>query len=68
MWQWIKTHPQRTAGFLLTAFGSLQTSLALFQASIPPLTASIITAVFGLLVSALAWIQKNLQDQPEIQR
>lgn len=62
MWNWIKTHPQRTAGFLLTAFGSVQTSLALFQANIPPLTASIITAVFGLLVTVLAWIQKNTKD------
>lgn len=60
--EWIKAHPQRTAGFLLTAFGSVQTSLALFQANLSPLTASIITAVFGLLVTLLAWIQKNTKD------
>lgn len=65
MWNWIKCHPQRTAGLLLTVFGSAQTSLALFQANLPPLMNAGITAAFGIVITVLAWVQKNFKDKQE---
>jgi len=66
MWNWIKTHPQRTSGLLLSVFGSVQTALAMYQANLPPLVSSIITAAFGIVVTVLAWVQKNFADKEPI--
>lgn len=63
LFDWVRTHPQRTCGLLLTAFGSMQTGLALFQSQIPPMVVAIVTSVFGLVMSVLAWGIKNLKDQ-----
>lgn len=62
MLTWIRNHPQRTAGLLLSVFGSVQTSLALVQSSLPPIYSALITALFGVTVTVLAWVQKNLKD------
>lgn len=62
MWQWIKLHPQRTAGLALSVVGGVQTNLVLFTELISPLTNSIITTVFGVLVTALAWVKSNTKD------
>lgn len=65
MWKWILDHPQRVTSFLLVVFSSVQTSLAAFQANLSPMAASIITGVFGLVMTALAWLNKNTTDKPE---
>lgn len=59
----IRKHPQRTTGLLLTVFGSLQTSLAMFQSHIPPLAFAVITMVFGVIVTVLGFIKS--QEPPE---
>lgn len=62
MWQWIKTHPQRSAGLALTIVGGVQTNLVLFTDHISPLVNSIITTAFGILVATLAWVKSNTTD------
>jgi hypothetical protein len=64
MWQWIKQHPQRTAGLALSVVGGVQTNLVLFTELISPLANSIITTVFGILVTTLAWVKSNTTDKP----
>jgi len=64
LWLWIKKHPQRTAGLALTVIGGAQTNLVLFTDYISPLANSIITTLFGVLVSALAWVKTNVPDAP----
>lgn len=62
MFEWIKTHPQRTASLLLGVFGSIQTGMALFQSQIPPLVNGLITMGFAVLMGVLAWVIKNFKD------
>jgi hypothetical protein len=62
IWNWVLKHPQRTAGLLLTAFGSLQGSLALYQASFSPTTNALITTLFGLVVALLGWVKSNVDE------
>lgn len=63
MWQWIKKHPQRTAGLLLALFGSVEGGLVLFQTVIPPLWNAGIKFAFGTLTAGLAWAKLNLKDE-----
>jgi hypothetical protein len=62
MWQWIKSHPQRTAGLALTIIGGVQTNLVLFTEYLSPLVNSLVTTAFGILVAALAWVKSNTND------
>jgi hypothetical protein len=64
MWAWIKKHPQRLAGLLLSVFGSVQGGLALFQQAMPPLVSAGVNMAMGALIAALAWAHKNLKDEP----
>jgi hypothetical protein len=61
---WVRKHPQRTAGLALTVIGGVQTNLVLFTDFIIPLANIIITTLFGVLVSALAWVKSNVPDAP----
>jgi hypothetical protein len=63
MWNWIKAHPQRVAGFLIVVFSQVQGALAMLQAPMPPLVAWGVNTSLGIIVAALAWAVKNLKDE-----
>lgn len=65
MLDWIKRHPQRTAGLFLTIIGGVQTNLALFTDYLSPLANSLITTAFGIIVTVLAWVKTNTTDEQE---
>lgn len=55
----IKHHPQRSTALLLVVFSSLQASLTMFQAHMPPLYFAAVTTVIGLVMAVLAWKKSN---------
>ena len=63
MLDWIRKHPQRTAGFAIQVFGAVQMIVVALQAHIDPIVNAVVTAAFGGLVSILAWVQKNTKDE-----
>jgi len=64
MWEWIKKHPQRTAGLALTVIGGIQTNLSLVMDHFPPLIGAVTNMVFGTLVATLGWMKSNAKDEP----
>lgn len=61
-WQWIQTHPQRTASLLLAVFTQIQGSLALAQLPLPPLAVWAFNSVISIVMVCLAWAVKNTTD------
>lgn len=63
MSSWFKKHPQRACSFLLIIFTQIQGSLALANFTMPPLATWGINTVFGIVMAALAFAVKNLDDE-----
>lgn len=63
MLDWIKAHPQRTAGLLLVIFTQIQGALALAELPLPPLAIWGVNTVIGSGVAVLAWVVKNTKDE-----
>lgn len=59
MKEWIKKHPQRATGLLISVFGAVQANLIMFQAHVDPLVYAGINTALGILVTALAWFKDN---------
>jgi hypothetical protein len=62
IFEWIKKHPQRTAGMVQIAAGSLMTSLPTLELS--PKTLSIALMAFGLVQAVFGYL-KSQSETPE---
>lgn len=62
LWDWVKKHPQRTAGLVQVASGSILGSLPTLGLSAR--TLAFVIALFGLVQAVFGFL-KSQQDPPE---
>jgi hypothetical protein len=66
MIDWLKKHPQRTAGLLLAIFTQIQGAMALASLPWHPLVIWGLNTALGTVVTTLAWAKTELpQENPQ---